>query len=564
MPEYFPPNILSILNDTKFVSEKKVFLSLYEKLDKEVKIYSQCEFLKTTIEGNMIEGESDFIILVPQRGILFLEVKGGIVSYRANEKQWKTLRRDTNTTFKIKDPLKQAKNSMYSIIELLKKQNPHLLENYNNFSYAACLPDTPKPLDPRPFGPDKPQELFLFKDHLGNLKEEIDKILNWFQGNNKEIQMDNKFLQQFDKLIIGNNLPVKIPLKQSLEIENEEMNFSTAQSFYLKTLPNLNYVALNGGAGTGKTLLAIELIRTLSDSKKILFLCFNKPLARHVRYSMKKTQGDIHIHNCHQWVSNLKRKYSMPRTDTNMDMSLEIENLVSKVIDEKDKYDVIIIDEAQDFDDEWMINIELMLRKKGKFFVFYDQQQSIFERKSQYFLKEKFSHLELDENFRNTNEIFQLFKNFNSQKNFISRGIAGTKPEFINVKTYEQQFKWIGEKINHLKQHEGIELREMGVLIYDGLKPTNIKNLSKIIPSITQAELCSAEYVQPDQIMFDTVNRIKGLEIPIMFLTNFISPLEDQRLYVSLSRAKHRIYIVGLESKIEELKKRIIPLVQNN
>ena len=69
-----------------------------------------------------------------------------------------------------------------------------------------------------------------------NLKEEIDKILNWFQGNNKEIQMDNKFLQQFDKLIIGNNLPVKIPLKQSLEIENEEMNFSTAQSFYLKTI----------------------------------------------------------------------------------------------------------------------------------------------------------------------------------------------------------------------------------------------------------------------------------------------------------------------------------------
>ena len=136
MPEYFPPNILSILNDTKFVSEKKVFLSLYEKLDKEVKIYSQCEFLKTTIEGNMIEGESDFIILVPQRGILFLEVKGGIVSYRANEKQWTTLRRDTNTTFKIKDPLKQAKNSMYSIIELLKKQNPRLLENYNNFSIS--------------------------------------------------------------------------------------------------------------------------------------------------------------------------------------------------------------------------------------------------------------------------------------------------------------------------------------------------------------------------------------------------------------------------------------------
>jgi superfamily I DNA/RNA helicase len=55
--------------------------------------------------------------------------------------------------------------------------------------------------------------------------------------------------------------------------------------------------------------------------------------------------------------------------------------------------------------------------------------------------------------------------------------------------------------------------------------------------------------------MFDTVNRIKGLEIPIMFLTNFTSSLEPERLYVSLSRAKHRLFIVGLESKIIELKK---------
>ena len=50
-------------------------------------------------------------------------------------------------------------------------------------------------------------------------------------------------------------------------------------------------------------------------------------------------------------------------------------------------------------------------------------------------------------------------------------------------------------------------------------------------------------------------NRIKGLEVPVMFLTNLISPLEPERLYVSLSRAKNRLYVVGLESKVEELKK---------
>ena len=91
--------------------------------------------------------------------------------------------------------------------------------------------------------------------------------------------------------------------------------------------------------------------------------------------------------------------------------------------------------------------------------------------------------------------------------------------------------------------------------MYDGLKETNIKNLSKVIPSITGHQHTNAEYVEPDQIMMDTVNRIKGLEVPVMFLTNFISPLDPARLYVSLSRAKHRLFIVGLESKIIELKK---------
>ena len=68
-------------------------------------------------------------------------------------------------------------------------------------------------------------------------------------------------------------------------------------------------------------------------------------------------------------------------------------------------------------------------------------------------------------------------------------------------------------------------------------------------------ELSPAEYVQPDQLMFETINRIKGLEVPILFFTNFVSPIEIEKLYVGLSRAKNRLFIIGLESKINELNK---------
>lgn len=554
MPQFFPATILTLLKKNKYLSEKKVFFSLYEQLSSNCKIYSQCNFLKTTIEGNIIDGECDFIIMIPDKGVLFLEVKGGVVSYKASEQQWFSLRRDENKTYKIKDPIGQAKKALFGLRELLLEQYPEFKKTFLNFAYAACFPDTPRPLDPRPFGPDKPQDLFLFREDLENLDNNLSRILNWHKGEKKFQEQSIDFQKKFNSIIIGKDLSVKIPLKKSIELENEEMNFSELQSFYLKTLPNLNYVALKGGAGTGKTLLALELIRKMLPKNKILFLCFNKPLARHVRFSLKELVGELHVHNCHQWVNSLKRKYKMPKNGP-LEIDDEIEHVVSQVEDEKSKYDLIIIDEAQDFNDIWMINIELMLRKSGKFYVFYDEQQSIFDKKPQYFLHEKFSHLELEENFRNTKNIFELFKSFNSQENFISKGPIGNQPEFIIVKNYQQQFKWIADKIKHLNQNEDIPYRDMGVLLYDGLKQTSEKNLSKIIPDLTKAEMCSAEFVQPDQIMFDTINRIKGLEVPIMFLTNFVSPFENEKLYVGLSRSKHRIFIVGLESKVLELKK---------
>ena len=120
---------------------------------------------------------------------------------------------------------------MFAIMELLKNQNIPIDDKFLNFCYAVCLPDTPKPLDPRPFGPDKPQEIFLFQDQLTNIKFEIEKILEWFQGN-KVPQLDNKFINEFNSLIVGKDLPVKIPLKKSISLEEGNEVFPCPEFLY--------------------------------------------------------------------------------------------------------------------------------------------------------------------------------------------------------------------------------------------------------------------------------------------------------------------------------------------
>lgn len=554
MADVFPSTLSDIYQNPKFLSELKVYKALQKSLPEDAKIYCQCHFFKKGYEGNKTEGECDMIVLLPNEGIIFLEIKGGLIGYRAKDQQFTSTRRDTNETFPIKNPVAQARSAQLNIFDLFKKQSAAHKDQFINCVHAVCFPDTPKPQDPRPFGPDMPSDIFLFQDSMLDISKALSQVCRWFRGEKEIYRLGPPIIKAFDKLLVGNDLPVKLTIRHQIDAEEETMTFSPTQNAYLNIIEQLNFVALSGGAGTGKTLMAIELIRRFSSDQKILFLCFNRALARHVRFSLKPLGRlpNITVVNSYAWVNQLSRELGLPRSEE--DMEDRIEEVITQAQVKLEKYDVIVIDEGQDFNDEWFIHIESMLQDQGKFYVFYDQQQSIFDKQSQYFLNEKFQKLTLSENFRNTQSIFSCFHPLAQQTNFIAQGPKGSEPEFIIVKNYELQFTWIADKIKKLVSTENIQLREMGVILYDGLKETNIKNLSKVIPSITGHQHTNAEYVEPDQIMMDTVNRIKGLEVPIMFLTNFISPLDPARLYVSISRAKHRLFIVGLESKIKELK----------
>ncbi len=555
MAEVYPSTLSEIYQDSKFFAELKVFNSLQDTLPSDAKIYCQCHFFKKGYDGNKTAGECDMIILLPNEGIIFLEVKGGLIGYKAQENQFTSTRRDTNETFPITNPVAQSRSAQYNIFDFFKKNSNTYKYNFINFVHDLCFPDTPKPQDPQPFGPDMPPDIFLFQDSMLDITKALSQVCRWFRGEKEIYRLGPPIIKAFDKLLVGNDLPVKLTLRHQIDAEEETMSFSATQKAYLNIIQQLNFVALSGGAGTGKTLMAIELIRRFSSNQKILFLCFNRALARHVRFSLKPLGRlpNITVAHSYAWVNQLSRDLGLPRSDE--DMEVRIEEVITQAQVKLEKYDLIIIDEGQDFNDEWFIHIESMLQEQGKFYVFYDQQQSIFQKQSQYFLDEKFQKLTLNENFRNTQSIFSCFHPLAQQSNFIAQGPQGSEPEFVIVKNYELQFTWIADKIKKLISTENIQLRETGVILYDGLKETNIKNLSKVIPSITGHQHTNAEYVEPDQIMMDTVNRIKGLEVPVMFLTNFISPLDPARLYVSLSRAKHRLFIVGLESKIIELKK---------
>ena len=100
--------------------------------------------------------------------------------------------------------------------------------------------------------------------------------------------------------------------------------------------------AVQGGAGTGKTMLAIEKARRLAETDQVLFLCFNHHLLQYLQSSYGTAIPNITFANL-----PLLTCRHMQISDAGGDEG------ISRYLNEYDQhswpYKHIIIDEGQDF-----------------------------------------------------------------------------------------------------------------------------------------------------------------------------------------------------------------------
>ena len=105
-------------SDIRNSSERKVAEALVRQLpDSNIVIHS-FNWTAKDDNGNVIQGECDCIVLDPDRGMLFIEVKGGIIKYLPDEGIWVRI---PSRESKIKDPFGQVSHNMHQIVKFAKK-----------------------------------------------------------------------------------------------------------------------------------------------------------------------------------------------------------------------------------------------------------------------------------------------------------------------------------------------------------------------------------------------------------------------------------------------------------
>ncbi|MEM5948321.1 NERD domain-containing protein [Spirochaetia bacterium 38H-sp] len=223
-----------------------------------------------------------------------------------------------------------------------------------------------------------------------------------------------------------------------------------------------------------------------------------------------------------------------------------------------EKYDAIIIDEAQDFKKTWCdCLLKLMQSKRNRIvYIFYDDNQNIFAKKGQLPVIELINNYnvnpylyKLRKNIRNTQAIHDYaISRTDLGKTAESIDIRGLEPKVIYVKTEREAREETGRLLTELIEQEKIANKNIIVLTDTSVKDSAFREEKQVGPfKLTESgKGDSGKYVR-----LRSVRRFKGLESDavILVLHPETKKLEkrNELLYVAITRARFLLYIIEIE-----------------
>lgn len=218
-----------------------------------------------------------------------------------------------------------------------------------------------------------------------------------------------------------------------LDYKREKFNALIAeQCNLLNYLEEQRSAVINGAAGTGKTMIALEKARRHSaKNEKVLFLCFNVKLKEFLEKNYNYPCVDFYT------IDGFACKMCNTLT---ADFS-GLEYCLLEMEEERSfPYRHVIIDEGQDFvqnriEEEDILKLLediILLTDGGTFYVFYDKLQLVKSKHLPKFIEDADCRLTLYKNCRNTRRIAETsFKPLQKEPKLFASAISGTLPKII-------------------------------------------------------------------------------------------------------------------------------------
>ncbi|HET7755265.1 MAG TPA: DEAD/DEAH box helicase family protein, partial [Anaeromyxobacteraceae bacterium] len=316
-------------------------------------------------DRNNLLGEGDFVLAHPDRGALVLEVKGGAVEQR--DGRWYS-----NAVALDRAPLDQA----IGYAKRLAARCHEIGTPLPSFGAAACFPDVA--VDRQP-SEDDLAGVVLGKNHLAWLAEALPGIADRALPQPREVRAG--WMDTLHRLW-GETWVPTLSLGTRAKDLGDRFALTEQQLDTLEGLAENDRVLVQGGAGSGKTLIAAEAARReAAAGRRVLLLCFTKPLRQWLAARLEGHGVEVKTVSGLAWsVVNDAGQGTAARDVTETDYwratLLRAGDLA------EGRWDSVIIDEAQDLLEEAWLFVASIVGAGTRLWAFYDPAQGFWpERK---------------------------------------------------------------------------------------------------------------------------------------------------------------------------------------
>lgn len=528
-------------------AERDVYAKLASELDEKWIVFYSRPWLGLNQSGEEVDGEADFIVAHPDRGLLAIEVKGGGIDWDPMLDRW-TSTGARGWVSVIKDPVAQARSAKHQIVKKLK-ESPHWKARWFRIRHGVIFPNCSVPN--KALGPDRPRKLFCdtdeFKHSLGSWIEQRFAVPDPEDPSSTGGGLDVDGVRALEKLLAD---PIRLHGKLSSFAADDDraLGLLTQQQFHiLELMEDHNRQAIRGAAGTGKTVLAMESARRRANAgDRVVLLCYNNGLANKLRRELEGS--NIQSYSFHQLCRTAIELAGLeiPECDEGSLYYSVLPELLDTALGRLPsfRFEAVIVDEAQDFRPHWWPAIDSLLTDPatGRLQVFYDSNQRVYHDLSAIPVDTQSAPFRLTLNLRNTREIHRLAIRFYDGIDVRANDITGANPEFVEVTNPGSLPMVVERTVRHLVEVEGFARDDIAVLA------ANRQIVLGIVPngSIAGYPVKSCVEYREDAVTVDTIRRFKGLEsIVVVLLVTSELFSRDELPYVALSRPRSYVVCVG-------------------
>lgn len=494
--------------------------------------------IRVTHEGH--DREIDLVVGLAGLGVVAIEVKGGSV-WRVPG-GWRMRRGGKEVPV---DPVKQARNGKFALRAYLAG-DARWGRRRVRWAHAVVLPHTA--VDPDFATPDCPREAIFGRDDLDDLAGGLRRLLT---RSALEIEPPTEDDLVDLREVLGGRMPPQADLVAEAQRRDADADLRTEQqALVLDAIRMLDRVEVRGGAGSGKTWLALEQARRLTaQGQRVALVCYSRGLAaylnRWVAALPNHRQRAAYVGTFHglgeRWGATL------PGTDDDSEawevrLPAEMEALADDLPDGQ-RFDAVVVDEAQDFSDSWWPAMLGALRtEESGVYAFTDEGQRVFARFGRPTIP--LLPLMLDVNLRNTKQIGETFGDLAPFRMKL-RGGDGPAVRFVECPSVDAVARADDVVEELLAQWRP---RDVALLTTGHRHPEQ---------AALQEEGQDAywdTFWDDDLVFYGHVLGFKGLERRVVVLAlNEHEPGERsrERLYVGLSRARDQLVVCGDPDFIE-------------